>query len=735
MRNFLHTSFPFVHQHDSMQCGVACLAMICQHLGKNYTSTDLSPYCHPTREGVSMLGIAEAAKAIGLHTMAGKITMQQLQAAPLPCIIHWNQNHFVVLYKVAENHFYLADPAIGHVKYALDEFERYWTTTPEKGVGKGVAMFFEVTALFGTIDVHKNRKSSSLQLIFTYLRRYKSYFFQIAVGIALGCLFQLLMPLLTQSIVDKGIRYKDISLIWLILAGQLMLVAGRTAIEFIRSWLVLRISMRINISLISGFILKMLRLPMFFFDTQKLGDLLQRINDHSRIQRFLTTQALSALFSMLSIVVLGTMLWIYSGLVFLVFLASGMLYLLWMVFFLQKRRIIDYEYFARHTESNNCTYQLLTTIQEIKLQDCGRRRKMEWEKTQVALFETNVKSLRLQQMMETGGLLINESKNTLITVLSATAVIKGELTLGMMLAIQNIAGQLNNPVAQMASLLYSIQDISISMERIDAVKQAKDEDEGRLEKRFSDPSKGIVFRNVGFKYDPHSPRWTLRDIDVCMAYGKVTAVVGASGSGKTTLLKLMLGFYPITKGELEIGGKPITQLNMAWWRGKCGVVMQESVIFSDTIARNIAMDDGDTDLERLHTAIETACIADFIDQLPLGLNTIIGSDGLGLSQGQKQRILIARAVYRRPEFIFFDEATNSLDANNETRISQHLKHFFKGKTVVIAAHRLSTVRDADNIVVLYKGRIAECGTHQALIRQKGRYYDLVSKQMNIEQSF
>ena len=676
-----------------------------------------------------MLDIAEAGKTIGLQSTAGKISLPLIKHAPLPCILHWNQNHFVVLYKIANNHFYLADPAIGFVKCSLDELENHWACVYDQNERKGFALFLEPTSVFYTIDIHENWNNNSLHLIFRYFYSYKSFILQIVAGIALGCVIQMLMPLLTQSIVDKGIRYKDMNLIWLILVGQLMLICGGTLIGFIRNWLVLHISTRINISLISDFIIRLLQKPMSFFDSIKLGDLLQRIEDNRRIQRFLTTQALSYAYSMISVFIMSIMLWKYSSLIFLVFLFSGIIYFLWMVAFLNRRRSIDNEYFTRHTENSNCTYQLLTTMQEIKLQNCGKRRRWEWENTQVALFDTNAKTLSLQQMMEFGGLMVNESKNIIITVLSATAVIKGELTLGMMMAIQNIVGMLNNPVMQLNTFLHSFQDLSISLERIDAVRHIEDEDENRQIKKLCDPSKGIVFRNVSFKYNSHSPKWILEDIDMVMAYGKVTAIVGSSGCGKTTLMKLILGFYPPTIGELEIGGQSISQLNMEWWRGRCGVVMQESTLFSDTIARNIAVNDYEIDYDKLKTAIAAAGIEDFINQLPMGLDTKIGNDGMGVSQGQKQRILIARIIYRNPEYIFLDEATNSLDALNENKIVNNLKQYFMGKTVIIAAHRLSTVRDADNIVVMEKGKIVECGSHQNLICLKGRYFELVRKQL------
>lgn len=719
-------------QHDAMQCGVACLQMVCRYHGRDVPLSDLGQICCPTNEGVSLLGISEAAEFLGFQTISGRASIDELIDVPLPCILHWNQNHFVVLYKIKRNRYYIADPAKGKIRYSRQEFACHWISTQSEGKEKGVIMFLEPTPQFYEQKDAVNQKKRSFHFLLGYVRMYGKYFFQIILGLLLGCLIQLVLPFLTQSIVDVGIKNQDIGFIWLILLGQLMLTFSRTALDFIRRWLLLHISMRINISLVSDFFIKLLKLPMAFFETKLMGDLIQRMNDHGRVQEFLTSQTLNVMFSALSFVVFGIILFLYNHLIFSVFLLSSLLYGGWIALFLNRRKVLDYELFEKQAENNNKTYQFITTMQEIKLQDCEQRRRWEWEDVQADLFHVQMKSLRLQQSQEAGSILINEMKNILITVLSATAVIHGDMTLGMMLAVQYIIGQLNSPVEQLMAFLYAVQDVKISLERINEIHvQDNEEDSNRTITTHKDGTLGITFCNACFKYDKHNPRYTLQDIDIRIPSGKVTAIVGASGSGKTTLVKLMLGYYPLNEGLLQICGNDILDINLKWWRRQCGVVMQDGVIFSETIARNIAVSDGDIDVDRLGQAAEIACIKDDIMALPLKFNTKIGRDGVGLSQGQKQRILIARAVYKNPDYIFLDEATNALDAKNERAIVENLSLFYQGKTVVVVAHRLSTVRHADQIIVLDKGKIVEVGSHETLITKKGAYYQLVKNQLEL----
>ena len=728
--------FPVCFQHDSMLCGITCLQMICKYFGREYSLDSLSKLCFATTEGVSMLGINEAANTLGLHTISARATTTMLGEAPLPCILHWNQNHFVVLYKVKKGKkFYVADPGKGLVTYGLEEFKQHWISTKSNGEDKGIAMFLETTPAFFTYKIEGEehiKKKRSFRFLLGYVKKYRKYFGQIILGLVVGSLLQLVLPFLTQSIVDIGIKNQNIGFVWLILLGQLMLTISRTSIDFIRRWLLLHISLRINISLVSDFFIKLLKLPMSFFDTKLMGDLMQRMNDHSRVNNFLTQQTLNITFAMLTFVVFSVVLFFYNKLVFAIFLLGSILYGTWMTLFLKRRKVLDYELFEQQAINNNKTYEFITSMQEIKLQDCEQRRRWEWEDTQADLFGVQMKSLKLQQTQEAGSIFINEVKNIIITVVAATAVIHGQMTLGMMLAVQYIIGQLNSPVEQLMNFFYSLQDVKISLERINEIHQMDDENgkEGLLTS-IEDKNEGIDIKNIMFKYDPHALRKTIDDVSIHIPQGKVTAIVGASGSGKTTLIRLMLGYYPVLEGKINIGNTDINKLNKKWWRRQCGVVMQDGVIFSESIARNIAVDDGDIDKERLLKAAEIACIKDYVMALPLKFNTKIGRDGVGLSQGQKQRILIARAVYKNPDYIFLDEATNSLDANNERSIVENLDKFYKGKTVVIVAHRLSTVKNADQIVVLNQGKVVEIGNHESLTAKRGAYYNLVKNQLEL----
>lgn len=722
----------YVRQLDSMQCGVACLSMICNHYGKNISVRTLSTICFASNEGVSLKGLSEAATLLGFNTYSCRVSISDLSESNIPCILHWNQKHFVVLYKIRNNHYYIADPGRGEIIYSEEEFKKYWISTIVDGKDMGIALFLNPEPTFYQKIEDETNTPRSFSFLFSYVKQYRKYFGQIVLGLLVGCVLQLIFPFLTQAIVDIGITHKSINFIWLILLGQIMLTFSRSIIDFIRRWLLLHISMRINISFVSDFFIKLLKLPMSFFDTKLMGDLLQRISDHSRVENFLTKELLSITFSILSFIIFGIVLCVYDKLIFCVFLLGSLIYGAWLMVFIKRRRVLDYEIFDKQAKNNNYTYQFITSMQEIKLQDCEQRRRWEWEDVQTELFEVQMKGLKLQQTQEAGSIFINEVKNIVITVLSATAVINGEMTLGMMLAVQYIIGQLNSPVEQLMSFIYTIQDVKIGLERINEVHlNDNEENNNRRITILNNDEYSITFSDVAFKYDPHALNNTIENINFNIPQGKVTAIVGASGSGKTTLIKLMLGYYPVGNGNIKIGESNISEINLKWWRRQCGVVMQDGVIFSESIARNIAVDDGEIDKERLVKAAEIANIHDYIMSLPLKYNTKIGRDGVGLSQGQKQRILIARAVYKNPQFIFLDEATNALDAKNERAIVENLNEFYKGRTVVVVAHRLSTVKNADQIVVLDAGKVVEVGDHNTLIAKHGTYYNLVKNQLEL----
>lgn len=724
-------TFCFTRQPDAMDCGPACLKMVAEHYGRHYSLDTLREETFIGREGVSLLGISRAAEKIGIRTVGGKLSYEDLkEKAPLPCIVHWNQNHFVVVYKILGKNVFVADPGKGLITYTREAFCDHWISTSTKGEDKGVALLMEPTRLFYENEGETSIESHKLKFLSGYFVKYKRYFVQLILGLLLGSLLQLVFPFLTQAMVDTGIGNKDIGFVWTVLIAQLMLLLSRTAIDFIRRRILLHIGTRINISLVSDFFIKLMKLPMKFFDTKLVGDLLQRIEDHGRIERFLTVQTLNVVFSVFSFVVFGVVLLVYNLNIFLVFLTGSLVYGLWVLLFLKRRRLLDYQYFEKQAISRNVVLQLINGMQEIKLQGCEQRKRWQWEDAQADLFDVNMKALSLQQNQEAGGICINELKNILTTVLAAAAVIHGEMTLGMMLAVQYIIGQLNSPVEQLVGFVFQWQDVGIALERMNEIHTRKNEEnENRTVSYIADND--IAIENLCFKYDGALPNYVLDGISLKIPQGKVTAIVGASGSGKTTLVKLLLGYYSPNEGQITVGGEHMERFNLVWWRSICGAVMQDGYVFSDSIARNIAVTDDEIDMERLRHAARIANIADYVESLPLGYNTMIGQDGQGLSQGQRQRILIARAVYKNPQFLFFDEATNALDANNERAIVENLNEFYKGKTVVIVAHRLSTVRNADNIVVLEHGKIVEQGTHAELTALKGRYFELVRNQLEL----
>lgn len=728
-------SFPFFYQHDSMDCGPTCLRMVAMHYGKHYSLETLRKRCEFSRLGVSMLGISQAAESIGLRSTGVKITFEDLRESNLPCIIHWNQNHFMVVYgfkgKGKRTKVLVADPSAGVNQFSEREFRNGWISTISRGKELGAALLLEATPEF-RLAPGETLNRNKFRFLFSYIKPYKQLALQLIIGLIAGSLLQLILPFLTQSIVDIGIGTQNIKFIWLVLIAQLALTLGMVFVEFIRGWILLHLGTRVNISLISDFLIKLMKLPIGFFDTKTTGDLLQRISDHKRIQNFLTGSSLNILFSMMNIFVFGAVLLYYSLTIFAVFFGASALYILWVNLFMKKRRELDHRTFAQNAANQSSLIQLITGMQEIKLNSCEKQKRWEWERIQAKLFNLSLKGLALGQYQEAGGTLINQLKNIIVTFIAATSVISGDLTLGMMLSVQYIIGQLNSPVNLIIGFIQQTQDARISLERLSEIHTKKDEDDQSMPLILDIPKEsGIRISDLSFKYEGAGSPTVLNSINLEIPHGKTTAIVGASGSGKTTLIKLMLGFYQPLMGKIEVGNTPLTSFSMKEWRRSCGVVMQEGFIFSDTIANNIAPGEEYIDKALLHKAVSIANISTFIEHLPLSYNTKIGQEGNGTSQGQKQRILIARAVYKDPQFLFFDEATNALDANNEKVIMENLAEFFKGRTVVIVAHRLSTVRNADNIIVLDRGRIIEQGTHEQLTEKRGEYYRLVKNQLEL----
>lgn len=732
----LFSRFPHYFQLDATDCGIACLRMIARHYNKRISYQWLREKIPVSREGVSLLSISEGAGLLGFKTVGVLVSFEQLcTKVPFPCIAHWGQNHFVVVWKAKKTRkgwkVYVADPATGLLQYDQHEFCRAWQSTRKLGEDRGVVLLLEPTAAF--FSRRNEDDGMSLKYLFTYLKQYKKYMIQVFMSLLITSMIQLVFPFLTQALVDTGINYKNLNFVYIILAAQLMLFFSRRAVEFVRSWLMLHMSARISLSILSDFLLKLIKLPLRFYDGKMTGDIYQRIADHGRIEHFVTFEPFNVLFSLFNLVVFSIVLASYNVPVLLVFLAGSFCYMLWLLLFIGKRKEFDYKFFNIQAKGQNYIIELINGMNEVKLNNCGEMKRWEWEHLQAERYDVSVRRMSLNQLQYNGSTFINELKNIIITIMTATAVIDDRMTLGMMLAIQYIIGQLNGPLMQSIQFMYTVQDARISLERLNEVHEKKEEDAmGPYKCKELVPGASIHIKNLTFQYDgPKSPK-VLDNISLDIPYGQVTAVVGASGSGKTTLIKLLLGFYPPVSGTIHVGDKLLEEYSVQWWRGTCGTVMQDGYIFSDTIARNISMCmEHQVDEERMKLAAETANIADFIETLPLRYNSKIGQEGLGLSQGQKQRILIARAVYKNPSFIFFDEATNSLDASNEKVITNRLNHFFTGRTAVVVAHRLSTVRHAHQIIVLDHGHIVERGSHETLIAKQGFYYNLIKDQLEL----
>ncbi|WP_425659530.1 peptidase domain-containing ABC transporter [Tenacibaculum ascidiaceicola] len=723
--------FPNYKQTEAKDCGPTCIKIIAKHYGKTINTQQLRKLSETTREGSSLLGLSEAVESIGFKSLGIKLAFNKLKEAPFPCIVHWNKNHYVVLYKIKKDTVYISDPAHGLISFTKEEFIQHWIgNNANENTEEGIALLVEPTPKFYQEEFEEDEKFG-FSFIFKYLYKYKKFIAQLIIGLLAGSLLQLILPFLTQSVVDVGIKNQDLNFVYLILFAQLFLFIGKASLEIIRSWILLHLSTRINISLISDFFIKLMKLPISYFDVRMTGDLLQRINDHKRIERILTTSSLTVLFSFFNLIIFSLVLGYYSLQIFGVFVLGSVLYFGWVLFFFKKRKELDYKRFSQVSQEQSKVIELINGMQEIKLHNAERRMRWNWEYVQARLFKVATKSLALEQTQSVGSNFINELKNMFITILSAKLVIDGQITLGMMMAISYIVGQLNGPITQLINFMRDIQDAQISLDRLGEIHNMEDEEKPSDEKVTTIPENAsIKLNNISFRYTGGLEP-VLKDLSLEIPANKTTAIVGVSGSGKTTLMKLLLGFYQVDQGDIMINNFSLKNVSQKEWRRNCGVVMQEGYIFNDSIAKNIAVGEDYVDKEKLAHAIDVANIGDYIEGLPLGYNTKIGSEGNGLSTGQKQRLLIARSVYKNPKFLFFDEATSALDANNEKVIMGKLNEFFADKTAVVIAHRLSTVKNAHQIVVLEKGKIIEKGSHEELIKLKGSYYHLVKNQLDL----
>ena len=726
-------NFPSYIQADAKDCGPTCLRIISKYYGKSISLQQIRNLSETTREGSSLMGLSDAAEKFGYKTLGLKIDFTTLiEDIPLPCICHWNKYHFVVIYKIDKTgKVYISDPSYGLITYSKEEFIRFWIgNNADENTEEGVILVLETTPSFFQNEFDENKSKASFSFLSKYLLKYKFLVIQLAVGLLAGSLLSLIFPFLTQSIVDVGIQNQDLNFIYLVLLAQIMLFIGRTGLEVIRSWILLHLSARINISIISDFFIKLMKLPISFFDTRMTGDIMQRINDHHRIEQLLTTSSLNTLFSLVNLIIFSIILLFYDYRLFIVYLVGAVCYIGWILFFLKRRKELDYKRFSQVSQEQSKVIELINGMQEIKLQNAEKQKRWNWEFVQVKLFKVNIKSLSLEQWQSVGGNFINQMKDILVSFLSAKLVLSGNLTLGMMLSVQYIIGQLNSPLLQLVDFIRQTQDAKISLERLGEIHDKEDEENTEEQYATEIPQTDIEIENVSFRYIG-SDQFVFENLNLTIPYQKTTAIVGASGSGKTTLLKLLMKFYEPNTGEIKLGNTNIKNISPRFWREHCGVVMQDGYVFNDTIAENIAVGEDYIDKQKLRKAVEIANIKDFIENLPLSYNTKIGNEGVGVSGGQKQRLFIARAVYKSPDYIFFDEATSALDANNEKIIMENLEKFFKGKTAIVIAHRLSTVRHADKIIVLDKGKVVEEGNHTELVALRGEYYRLVKNQLEL----
>ncbi len=718
---------------DSKDCGPASLKIIAKYYGKYYSLQYLRDICGITREGVSFSDISYAADKIGLRSISVKATIDDLaDRVLLPCIIHWDNNHFIVVYKVSKNKVYVSDPAKGLLSHNLEEFKDKWY---KKGEGHGILMALEPMACFKQIEAHeKKERLKTFGNLLGYFTPYKKAFSMLFGIMLIATLLQALLPFISKSVIDIGIHTRDVNFIYMVLAGNIVLLLSITLSNVLRDWVLLHVTTRVNISLISDYLIKLMKLPVTFFENKLVGDILQRANDHERIRGFVMNNSIGMLFSLITFFIFSIILLVYNSTIFFIFIAGSALYATWVLTFLRVRKKLDWEYFELISKNQSYWVETIGNIQEIKINNYEDLKRWKWEAIQARLYRVNMKVLKINNAQSLGAQFINSLQNMAVTFFCAIAVINGEITFGVMISTQFIIGMLNGPVAQFVGFIQSAQYAKISFMRINEIHQLKDEDDTNsvANNNIELPQdKSLVLKNVSFQYTPNSPI-VLKNLYLQIPEGKITAIVGNSGCGKSTLLKLLLRLYNPSYGEVLIGNMNVNNISLRKWRSKCGCVMQDGKLFNDTIQNNIILNEENIDYEALRQAVEVANIAREIEAMPQGYQTMIGEMGRGLSGGQRQRLLIARALYKKPDYLFLDEATNSLDSINEQKIVKALDNVFKDRTVIVVAHRLSTIRKADQIVVLHNGMIAEIGNHEKLMENKKLYYDMVVSQYHTE---
>ncbi|MFV0507361.1 MAG: peptidase domain-containing ABC transporter [Bacteroidales bacterium] len=725
--------FPHDRQMDAKDCGPSCLKIIAKNYGKYYSLQYLRDLCGITREGVSFLDISYAAEKIGLRSLSVKATIDDLLVrVSLPCIIHWDDNHFIVVYKTKSSRIYVSDPAKGLLSYNPEEFKKKWYKEHD---GFGVLMALEPMANFKQIEAHERiEKFKTFENLINYFMPYKKAFGILIVVMLLATGLQALLPFISKAVIDTGIYARDISFIRLMLVGNIVLILSVTLSNVLRDWVLLHVSTRVNISLISDYLIKLMKLPITFFENKLVGDILQRAYDHERIRSFVLNNTLGMLFAMVTFFIFCIILLIYNANIFFIFIGGSALYVAWVMIFLSIRKKLDWEYFELNSKNQSYWVETVENMHEIKINNYEDTKRWKWEALQARIHRLSLKVLKINNAQQLGAQFVNHITNLGVTFFCAIAVINGEITFGIMISTQFIIGMLNGPVAQFVGFVQSAQYAKLSFMRINEIHKLRDEGETTVVVGNSmelPAEKNLTIKNLCFQYSQHAPL-VLRNVFLKIPEGKVTAIVGDSGCGKSTLLKLLLRLYHPTAGEINIGSMSVNNISLRQWRAKCGCVMQEGKLFSDTIQNNIVLSDENVDYDALKQAARIANINEEIEAMPQAYQTVIGEMGRGLSGGQRQRVLIARAMYKKPDYLFLDEATNALDSINEQKIVRALNNVFQNRTVVIVAHRLSTIRKADQIVVMKAGMVVEVGNHESLMKEKRFYYELIQSQYETE---